>query len=322
MKPKILVATDVDDITGLLDRFKSSFDVLYYPALNPDDMSALPNDIELIFTNPNNSKIYYGEHTLGRFSNLKFLATASTGTIHIDKNYCEKNNVKVISITTSYEILRQISSTAEMAFLLTLATVRSYDESRRAVDQMIWNYAGFIGRQINCLTIGVLGFGRLGQIYAQYCRAFGAKVICCDPFKNDEIEAAGFEVCDIKQLFEICDVVSLHVHASSDNLALVNTSLLTAISRPFVLVNTSRGEIVDEIALLKALEKNPCFKYATDVIENEHYGLEKSSLRKSQLYGSQIFITPHCGGMTSDARFIAYNHAADLLFQQIAATYR
>ncbi len=317
MKTKILVATDIDDIAGLMERFYLIFDVTYLPDLSQEDMHSLPDDIELIFTNPNNSQVYFGEKVLSKFLKLKCLATASTGTIHIDKDYCAKRGINVISITTSYKVLQRISSTAEMAFLLTMSAVRNYDQSRRAVDNMKWDYSQFIGRQINCLTIGVLGFGRLGKMYAQYCRAFGAEVLCCDPFKIEDIVSAGYQACDINHLFEICDVVSLHVHADVHNLALVSASLIEDISRPFILVNTSRGEVVDEAALLRAIEKNHQFKYATDVIENEHFGLENSRLRYSNRYGSQIFITPHCGGMTSDARSIAYNHAADLLFQQI-----
>lgn len=317
MKPKILIATEIKNITGLLDRFNSAFDVIYSPSLNPEAMDALPGDIEYIFTNPNNSQVYYGQELLSKFQDLKCITTASTGTIHIDKDYCSKSGVKIISITKSYDVLEQISSTAEMAFLLTMAALRNYDASRRAVDAMHWDYSNFIGRQMNCLTVGVVGFGRLGKIYARYCRAFGANVLCCDPYKKEEVLRDGYETGNIDELFEVCDVVSLHVHATESNLALVNSAFLEDISRPFVLVNTSRGEIVDEEALLRVIEKNVYFKYATDVIENEHLGLTESRLRKSDRYGSQIFITPHCGGMTSDARFIAYNHAIDLLLQYL-----
>lgn len=315
MKPKLLVATDISNIAGLGARLSDVFEVLYFEKFSAEDAAGCAPDIEAIFTNPNNSKVYFGREILHRFRSLRYLVTASTGTIHIDKEYCGSADVKVISITKSINVLERITSTAELAFLLTLSTLRNYDLSRKSVDEMRWDYSPFIGRQVNSLVIGVLGFGRLGKMYAHYCRSFGAKTLVCDPFEGDAVRAAGYEQVNIDALFEQSDVVSVHVHADKENMGLIDSRLLQCVRTPFTLVNTSRGEIVDEPSIIQFAHSHPSFYYAADVIKDEHLGLSKNLLRKSELYGRQIFLTPHCGGMTHDARSIAYTHAVELLLE-------
>lgn len=315
MKPRLLIATDVTNINGLTEKLANAFDVTYLPSCTNEDLHKVPSDIEAIFTNPNNSKIYFGEETLRNFKSIKYLVTASTGTIHIDKAYCARSNIRVISITKSIDVLEKITSTAELAFLLTLSAIRHYDLSRKSVDELKWDYSPFIGRQMNSLTVGVLGFGRLGKMYASYCRAFGSEVLVCDPYQLDSVVAAGYTHVELAALFGQADLVSIHIHAEEQNIGLINENLLSEVSKQFVLINTSRGEVVNEAAILSKAHDDPDFRYFSDVITGEHLGLTNADLRQSSLYGKQIFLTPHCGGMTSDARFIAYHHAADLFLE-------
>lgn len=313
MTDKLLLATNIDDMPTLYSRLESFFEITYKPNLQINDCAKIERDINVVFTNPNNSSIYFGEEFFSHFPSIETIVTASTGTIHIDKACCKARNIEIISITESLPVLERITSTAELAFLLTLSAIRHYDHARASVDECLWDYSPFIGRQLNEMTVGVVGFGRLGKMYARFASAFGATVICCDPFKEEEITAAGFACQDLNEIFKKSDIVSLHVHATVENQNLINEEVLNNIVRPCVLVNTSRGEIVDEVVLLRFLKNNPNVRYYSDVISGEHAGVAESPLRRSSLYGKQVFLTPHCGGMTYDARSIAYNHAADLL---------
>lgn len=315
MKPKLLVATAIDNIHGLLEKLESQFEVVYYPNLEMSDLGMIDNDVTAIYTNPNNLRVYFGQEVLGKFKSLKTLATASTGTIHIDSQYVENAGIKLISITKSISVLEKITSTAEHAFLLTLAALRHYDAAVSSVRKGLWDYSPFIGRQMNALKIGVVGYGRLGKMYSKFCSAFGAEIICCDPFKQSEILADGYRFQNISKIFEICDVVSLHIHANPENINLIDGKLLQNSKPNQVLVNTSRGEIVDEIALLQKIDCCKEFRYYTDVLCEEHKNLSENALFNSKVFDKQIVITPHCGGMTTDARAIAFHHAADLLGQ-------
>lgn len=315
MKPKLLVTTEIDSIDDLRAKLDAHFEVVYVPNISSNDFRAFGDDINAIFTNPNNSRVYYGAENLEKLKSLKVLATASTGTIHIDKGYLKNKAIELISITKSISVLERITSTAEHAFLLTLSALRNYDAAVSSVQEGLWDYSPFVGRQMNSLKIGVIGYGRLGKMYAKFCKAFDAQVICCDPFKQSEITGSGYESESISEIFKTCDVVSLHIHAIPENLKLINSELLTNSNPNQVLINTSRGEIVDEGAILAKAKSCQNFKYFTDVLSNEHEDLSDNLLFASDLYGTQVVITPHCGGMTSDARAIAYHHAADLLIQ-------
>ena len=146
MKPKLLVATQIDNISGLREKLEYHFDITYFPNLMLENLKMIDNDIRSIFTNPNNSRVYFDKRVLGKFKYLKTLATASTGTIHIDTNYLKAVGVKLLSITKSISVLKKITSTAEHAFLLTLAALRNYDAAVSSVRSGVWDYAPFIGR--------------------------------------------------------------------------------------------------------------------------------------------------------------------------------
>tara|TARA_A100001015_G_scaffold321079_1_gene450000 strand:+ start:63 stop:1019 length:957 start_codon:yes stop_codon:yes gene_type:complete len=313
LKPKLLVATNIDNINGLYEKLESQFEIVYYPNLEMNDLSMIDSDLSAIFTNPNNLKVYFGQEVLSKFKSLKTLATASTGTIHIDRQYVYLSGIKLISITESFSVLEKITSTAEHAFLLTLSALRHYDAAVSSVRKGLWDYSPYVGRQMNALKIGVVGYGRLGKMYSKFCSAFDAQVVCCDPFKQNEILADGYRSQDIFQIFESCDVVSLHIHATPENINLINSKLLQNSKPNQVLINTSRGEIVDEIALLRKIDLCENFRYYTDVLSEEHRHLSENALFNSKSYDNQVVITPHCGGMTTDARALAFHHAADLL---------
>lgn len=318
MKPKLLVATEIDNIKGLREKLEFKFEILYHPNLAMKDLTSIDNDVNAIFTNPNNLKVYFGQRVLGKFKALKILATASTGTIHIDTQYIKNAGIELISITKSISVLEKITSTAEHAFLLTLAALRHYDAAISSVRNGVWDYSPFVGRQMNALKIGVIGYGRLGKMYAKFCNAFNSQVICCDPFKEDEILADGYHTQNISSIFESCDVVSLHIHATPDNINLIGDRLLANSKPEQILINTSRGEIVNEDSIINKTNSCQNFKYYTDVLSCEHKSLSENLLFKSRAYNNQIFITPHCGGMTTDARSIAYHHAAELLIEKWA----
>ena len=109
--------------------------------------------------------------------NLKVIVTASTGLVHADLESAKSKGVKVISLTQEYETINRISSTAEHALALTLLSVRNLFWAITDVQRKQWDYEKFVGRQINALTVGVMGYGRLGKMYARYIDALVLK--CC-----------------------------------------------------------------------------------------------------------------------------------------------
>lgn len=311
---KILVITPISHLDNVEEILKSIKGTKLF--LIPEcDKNELKNhaDSYAIFTNPNKSKVFLGKENLSFFKKLKYICTASTGTNHIDKNFCHENNISIISLKEERSVINQIPSTAEHAFALMMTSLRNVNEANRSVNKGLWNYEPFIGRQLKSLIVGVVGYGRLGTFFSNYCDAFGSQVVVFDPYKTVNHPRIS-QVGNLKDLSTISDIISLHVHVTSETLKFINFDFLNNCKKTVLIVNTSRGEIIDELALLKFLKKNKNSKYATDVLSSEIKGINDNILKKyADDNRSQITITPHIGGMTKEAQNMAFSHAANLL---------
>ena len=308
---KILCITPIDNIKGAKENLESIGDVTYFEDITKKILiiELIKHKYDVIFTNPNRQNFKLDDIVLHN-SSVKIICTASTGTNHIDKEYCEKNGINIISITTDYDILETITSTAEMAFTLMMMSLRNIVPANQSVINENWDCEPYIGRQVNKLTIGIIGYGRLGTMMASYCKSFGAEVLIYDPYKRtDEY----YNITNLNYLFSVCDVISLHVHVNEETKHMINKNVLNHAKENLILVNTSRGEIVDEDDVYESLKSNILGKYATDVLEEEFGNMQLSRIWRNRDEINKILIVPHIGGMTHDAREIAYNHAINKL---------
>ena len=183
---KLSIITDLTDLNNVYSDLSEAFEVTYLPNCSKEEFLRKCSDCEVIFTNPNNAKFPLNGEVLGRLASLKIITTASTGTVHIDKEFCLHNDIKVLAITDERDTLQKISSTAEHAVLLTLTLLRKTHLSTNSVWAGEWDYSEFIGRQVNQLKIGTLGLGRLGTMYLQTMKAMGAEVHYYDPYKKNK----------------------------------------------------------------------------------------------------------------------------------------
>lgn len=309
---KILVITPVLHINGIAEILNNIGEVTYLDDPSPQEVAKIIDGYDALFTNPNKSKVFIGRELLTKATRLKVVCTASTGTNHIDKTFLKSTNIELISLTKEIETIRRISSTAELALALTMGCLRNVHTAYSSVLGGDWDYTQFIGRQINCLTVGVIGFGRLGEIYAKFCYDLGAEVIIYDPYKT--IIPEHYEQADsIEYLAEMSDVISLHIHVNEETTNLINKRLLSHMKDDVIIINTSRGEVVNENDLVVFLKMNPKAKVGTDVLSDEIRNRSQSPLLVSAHQNSNILITPHIGGMTREAQEIAYGRAAKLL---------
>lgn len=313
----LLVLNNIEGVEGLKKKLEDHFHTIYLPnatyqSIKNIDLSKRI-EIESIYTNPNKSRIQINKHLLDMLPNLKVICTASTGTVHIDKNECSVRNIDIISIAKEIPVLEKISSTAEMSFLLMMAGIRNFVPSIEDVRNGNWDCDKFVGRQINNLNVGIIGYGRLGKMFYKYCEAFNSKIHVYDPYvKIDNLN----KVESLKELVEVSDVIAIHVHVTDETKEMINEEVLSYCKCNMIMVNTSRGEIIEEHSMINFLKKNPNSKYYTDVVSSENLDKESSPIYdnfRSGKLNNQIIVTPHVGGVTHDARYIAYNHAAKLL---------
>ena len=153
--------------------------------------------------------------------------------------------------------------------------------------------------------IGIIGYGRLGKMMAKYCKAFEAQIYIYDPYSDES------NIKSLDNLFNICDAVSLHVHVSDETKHMINYNLLSRNVK--YLINTSRGEIVNELDVIKALQEGRLLGYGTDVIEDEFGDILKSPFFNLDNLKLNYIFTPHIGGMTTQGQTKAYKWAINKL---------
>ncbi len=315
MIPKILVVTPTSHIDGVNRILESFAEVFYLDDPSEQEVLDIVCKYDAVFTNPNKSKIFIGKDIIDKGTKLKCICTASTGTNHIDKEYVISKGIKIISLTEERETINKIGSTAELAFALTMSSLRNVVNSHQGALEGEWNYSKFIGRQLNSLSIGVIGYGRLGKFYSSYFEQFKSKVRVFDPYKK----VKDFEqMQDLESLIQVSDVISLHVHVTEETINLINSESLLAAKEDILIINTSRGEIINEDDVVRFLKSNKQAKLATDVLRDEIRDRENSPLLEYAKSSNQVTITQHIGGMTKEAQEIAYCRAATLLKELMA----
>lgn len=313
MAYKIACLTPVLHIKGVMEELRTIGEVVYAPEAGHTEALAVSADANIVFVNPNKMKYRLDRTFILSLPKLEYIVTASTGTNHIELETAKERGIPVISLTTEFDVIERISSTAEHAWALTMALIRKVPAAFESVKNGEWNYEPYVGRQIDQMGVGVIGYGRLGRKYLKYASAFTNCVWFDDPaFPNTR--------CGLDWLLRESDIISLHVHVTDETRKMINYKTLQRCWRKPYLVNTSRGDVVDEHAVVDALRSGQLAGYATDVLATEFSEnvLYQSPILGAAREGLNVIITPHIGGMTREAQAIAYNGVISLLKKQIS----
>jgi lactate dehydrogenase-like 2-hydroxyacid dehydrogenase len=251
------------------------------------------DEIFVIYCDPN---FFFSKKFLKKFKNLKTLISSTTSVGFIDEEYCRTKKIKIISLEKQQKFLKSITPTAEHVFGLILMISRNYLAAIKSVNQGKFNRKPFGGfGMLSKLKIGIIGYGRLGKLVKKIAKGFGMIVYKCD-IKQKNFKKA------LNHLVSNSDFISLHI-PSEKNYEFFSKKNIGKIKRPFFLINTSRGEIVDEKYIIEQLKLKNILGYATDVLKNEfshNFKLKKNEIFKNK-NRYNIVITPHIGGSTKDA---------------------
>lgn len=236
---------------------------------------------------------------------LRFIVTATTGLDHVDLVAAKDRSIEVLSLRGEDEFLNTISGTAELAFGLILSLARFIPHSFQSVLSGKWDREKFRGHNLSGKTLGIVGLGRLGKMVARYGVAFGMRVIYSDPHVSVPANLS-CERVEFTNLIESSDFISLHVHLSPQTKWLINREALEKIKFSSYLINTSRGDIVDEKAVLEALKSGRLAGYGADVLAGEldfsNQTFSSYPLVDFAKNHSNVVIVPHIGGMTFESR--------------------
>ncbi len=254
---------------------------------------------------------------MDKMPNLKVIATPTTGLNHVDVAEAKKRGIKVICLRGRTSFLKYIPSTAEKTMALLMASVRKLPWAFDHVRAGGWDRNLFKGNQLLGKTLGILGFGRLGKIVAKYAKVFGMSVIAHDPHLAPKVFTRhGVKRLSMEDLFKKSDIVSVHAALTEETTNLVKEKHFRMMRRTAHLVNTARGEILDEKALLKALKNKWLAGAALDVVWNESGDgshLKGNPLLTYAKQNSNLLIVPHLGGATYEAMQVTEDFIADLV---------
>lgn len=232
---------------------------------------------------------------------LRAVVTATTGIDHVDTDYAGTRGVRVLSLRGETEFLRDVSATAEHTWALLLALMRRIPAATASVKEGAWDRDAFRGRELGGRRLGLVGFGRLGRMVAGYGLCFGMHVAAYDPLPGDHVEGVD-RPSTLNELLRSTDVLSLHAPLTAETEELIGDAELGLLARGAVLLNTSRGGLVDEPALIRALETGHLAGAALDVMCGErHHGRERSELVAYARSHDTLLLTPHIGGATEES---------------------
>ncbi|WP_081813685.1 phosphoglycerate dehydrogenase [Microbacterium sp. CH12i] len=222
--------------------------------------------------------------------NLKVIARYGVGTEAVDLAAAEARGILVTNTPGA-----NADAVADHAIGLMLAALRTIPDGDRRVRQGDWSVRR--GRELGAATVGIVGFGRIGQGVARRLGGFGTRVIAADPyFPADRIRDLGAEPMPLDELFQTADVITLHAPGGQ---RLVDTARLLTMRPGTVIVNTARPDLIDEQAVAAALNDGRLAGYAADTLDGDT-AASGSPLLADDL-ADRVIVTPHLGAQTTQA---------------------
>lgn len=244
---------------------------------------------------------------LSEFENLKLIITRSVGYDHIDLKFCKDGGIKVAHIPAYSP-----KSIAEHTIALILNLTRKIKKVQKRTSRL--NYSQeteILAIDLEGLTAGIIGTGKIGSWTAKLLHYLGCKVIAHDIIANEELKSLGVEYKSLEELLKVSDIVSLHVPYTSQTHHLINEERISIMKDSAILINTSRGAVVDTNALYKALLNGKLSGVALDVFEDEDIlilnkyekGISSDKILKILKLNTfdNVIITPHIAYYTKRA---------------------
>jgi len=230
----------------------------------------------------------YDAETFRRLPQLRFISRCGTGTDSIDLEAARRHNVAVL--TTPEEVVEAV---AQLALGMILGLARNFPLHLSDFRQGLWRkHPGFL---LSEWTIGIIGFGQIGRTLERTLRPFGCAILVADPAVKADSLPEGVRLAPLEDLLSRSDLVSLHLTRRPEEGPLIDRREISWMKRGSYLVNTSRGHLVSESALLEALESGHLKGAALDVFEREPY---QGPLSRHP----QVLATPHIASLTHRSR--------------------
>ena len=242
------------------------------------------------------TKFRVDEEVINAAPNLKFVARAGAGMDNIDVVFADKKNIQLINAPEGNS-----DAVGEHAIGLLLLLLNNFRKSDIEIRNQIWDREGNRGYELKGKTVGIIGYGHMGQSFAKKLKGFEVNVIAYDKYKTGFSDEFGREV-SMEEIVKFSDVLSLHIPLTNETKQMVNDEYLLHFKKQIFFLNTARGEIVNTKAVLNAIEKGKILGAGLDVLEIEKFPkLAEQNFYQDLIQNEKVILTPHVGGWTFDS---------------------
>lgn len=292
MTNKILIVDDLHPAFKLAAE-DLGFEVDDLPLIKKEEvLEILPNYIGLAIR----TKFRVDEEVMNAAPNLKFVARAGAGMDNIDVAIADKRNIQLINAPEG-----NCDAVGEHAIGLLLSLMNNFRKADIEIRNHVWDREGNRGYELKGKTVGIIGYGHMGQSFAKKLKGFEVNVMAYDKYKTGFSDDFVREV-SMEEIVKFSDVLSLHIPLTHETKQMVNDEYLLHFRKPIFFLNTARGEIVNTNAVLNSIEKGKILGAGLDVLEVEKFPkLAEQDFYQGLTQNGKIILTPHIGGWTFDS---------------------
>ena len=294
---KILITEFINQ--NSLDNLKKKFDVKYEEKLceNKLELEKIIKEYDgLIVRN----KTQVNSDILKNASKLKFIGRLGVGLDNIDTEYCKNKDIHVQPATGM-----NADSVAEYVVSSSMSLIKKIPMFHSGTIKGEWPRTTIKSTEINQKNLGIIGFGTIGKKVADYSSKNGLKILAYDPYikeiNDKEIDA---KLSGLNEIYEKSDIISIHLPLTDETKNMINKSSFSKMKNNPIIINTSRGGIINESDLINAYHENIISGFALDVFENEPIESEFYNKLKP---GMNCILTPHISGVTTESNIRVSN---------------
>ena len=295
---KILITEFIDknSLVELNNTFEIKFDEQLW-AKNEEFKEMIKDYDGLIVRN----KTQVNKNILSNAKNLKFIGRLGVGLDNIDTEFCKIKNIHVQPATGM-----NADSVAEYVISSSMSLIKKIPMFHNGTVKGDWPRTIIKSAEINGKCIGIVGFGIIGRKVADYSLKNGLNVLAYDPYikKLDDNEK-NYKLSSLEDVFKNADIISLHLPLTEETKNLINKSSFSKMQKQPIIINTSRGSVVNENDLIDAYDQNLISGFALDVFENEPI---KKDLYERITFEMNCILTPHISGVTTESNIRVSNY--------------
>jgi len=303
---RILVADKISDDALILLK-NSSFEYEFKPDISPVELLSVIASYDALIVR---SRTKVTKEVLMKGRKLRVIGRAGVGVDNIDIDTAKSRNITVLNTPNALT-----NAVAEFTLALMLDLARKIPGADSTMKEGKWEKGKFVGTELKGKTYGTIGIGKIGQRVAELSKAFGMNIVANDviPIPNDLIQRLDIRVSTQEEVFSLSDFVDIHVPLTPETENMANYSNLKLMKKSAFLINTSRGMVVNEKDLLRAVQENLIAGAALDVFDVEPPA--STELIRSE----KIIATPHIAGQTAESQTAAGTEVVQMVMKALAS---